>query len=132
MSPKEAVRFPCPCCGYPTLGERVAYEICELCNLEDDGQEDPHADEVRGGPNQAYSLSEARSNFRKNLIMYDPAKQDGRQNTQAVNNAKHMLIQLFDRMLELTDEAKRENLWQQVREAESVLFSIEYPRQAGN
>jgi hypothetical protein len=100
--------------------------------LEDDGQEDPHADEVRGGPNQAYSLSEARSNFRKNLIMYDPAKQDGRQNTQAVNNAKHMLIQLFDRMLELTDEAKRENLWQQVREAESVLFSIEYPRQAGN
>src|SRR5579863_7304160 len=28
----------CPCCGYPTLTDRDAYEICCLCNWEDDGQ----------------------------------------------------------------------------------------------
>jgi hypothetical protein len=29
----------CPCCGYPTLRSRDAYDICELCNWEDDGQD---------------------------------------------------------------------------------------------
>jgi hypothetical protein len=41
-------RAVCPCCGYPTLSEPVAYEICELCNWEDDGQGDADAEEVRG------------------------------------------------------------------------------------
>ncbi|MFD2115605.1 CPCC family cysteine-rich protein [Paenibacillus yanchengensis] len=53
-------RHNCPCCGYPTLEERRNWEICSLCNWEDDGQDDPHADQVWGGPNQDYSLTEAR------------------------------------------------------------------------
>jgi len=61
----------CPCCGYPTLTERRAYEICPICDWEDDGQDDPHADVIRGGPNGKYSLSEARSNFEKYLTMYN-------------------------------------------------------------
>ena len=63
-------REKCPCCGFPTLDERGDYDICELCNWEDDGQDDLYADEVWGGPNGDYSLTEARRNFNKHLIMY--------------------------------------------------------------
>ena len=54
---------PCPCCGYLTLNERGAYEICPVCFWEDDGQGDHDAGLVRGGPNGALSLAEARANF---------------------------------------------------------------------
>ena len=70
MSQNIPHRFECPCCGYPTLDERRAYEICVLCNCEDGGQDDPYADEVWGGPNADYSLAEARINFKKYYIMY--------------------------------------------------------------
>ncbi len=56
--------YPCPCCGFVTLGERSVYEICPVCFWEDDGQDDHDADRVRGGPNGRLSLSEARRNFR--------------------------------------------------------------------
>lgn len=53
----------CPCCGCKTLSERGGFEICEVCYWEDDGQDDHDADVVRGGPNGALSLSEARANY---------------------------------------------------------------------
>ena len=49
----------CPCCGCKTLSERTAFEICEVCFWEDDGD----ADECRGGPNGSLSLREARANY---------------------------------------------------------------------
>lgn len=61
--PQVGGRFLCPCCGLPTLDERGIYDICELCWWEDDGQDDPHASEVWGGPNQG-SLTEARRDYR--------------------------------------------------------------------
>lgn len=64
----------CPCCGFQSLTERGNYEICPLCKWEDDGQDDPHADEVWGGPNDDYSLSEARKNFKSNASMYRPLR----------------------------------------------------------
>jgi len=67
-------RFRCPCCGFPTLGESAAFEICELCNWEDDGQSDEDADEVPGGPNSDYSLTEARRNFAMYRVMYEPGR----------------------------------------------------------
>jgi len=60
----------CPCCGYTTLHERAGYEICILCAWEDDGQDDPRASEVWGGPNADLSLTEARSNFRDHRSIY--------------------------------------------------------------
>jgi hypothetical protein len=66
--------LPCPCCGFPTLQERGAWEICSICWWEDDGQDDPRTDEVRGGPNGEYSLSAARANFRQHGDMYDRGK----------------------------------------------------------
>jgi hypothetical protein len=54
----------CPCCRRLTLEESAAYDICRICAWEDDGQTDDRADEIRGGPNGSYSLSEARRLFR--------------------------------------------------------------------
>lgn len=53
----------CPCCGCKTLRERTAFEICEVCFWEDDGQDDVDADECCGGPNGSLSLSQARANY---------------------------------------------------------------------
>jgi hypothetical protein len=57
---KKIAVFTCPSCGYPTLGERGGYEICLICDWEDDDQDDDTADEVWGGPNSSLSLTESR------------------------------------------------------------------------
>jgi len=67
-------RVSCPCCGYPTLSESAAYEICELCNWEDDGQGEAEAGEVWGGTNSDCSLSEATENFKRFRVMYAPGR----------------------------------------------------------
>ena len=88
----------CPCCRYPTLGERGVYDICPLCNWEDDGQDDPHAKEVWGGPNLDYSLADARRNFESNLIMY--AAGDHRRprvlDNEAKKKAKRQAMDVYD------------------------------------
>jgi len=55
----------CPCCFCKTLSERGEFEICAVCFWEDDGQDEYDADVVRGGPNGALSLTQARANYRK-------------------------------------------------------------------
>ncbi|MBW3572176.1 MAG: hypothetical protein KY467_13835 [Gemmatimonadetes bacterium] len=61
--PAQPVLHPCPCCGFRTMAEewRGSYELCPVCNWEDDGvqYEDP---DYRGGAN-AESLNEARAAF---------------------------------------------------------------------
>jgi Cysteine-rich CPCC len=59
----EGGQFTCPCCRYLTLPSRGGDDICPVCFLEDDGQDDPFADEVWGGPNYDLSLTQARANF---------------------------------------------------------------------
>jgi hypothetical protein len=59
------VRVPCPCCRYFTLNARSDFEVCPVCLWEDDGQDEPDRDEVRGGPNGDLSLTAARENFRR-------------------------------------------------------------------
>src|SRR5438046_2171564 len=61
----DGSKYRCPCCGYRTLTERGAYEMCPVCWWEDDGQDDHDADEVRGGPNGELSLTKARQHFRQ-------------------------------------------------------------------
>ncbi len=102
------------------------YEICCLCNWEDDGQDDPRADEVWGGPNGAYSLAQARRNFLRHLIMYDPAQPStriGGADSPVELDAKRTMISSFDAMPSAPDEATLENLWQDVFRAEAVLES---------
>jgi hypothetical protein len=61
---ESAARFPCPCCGYFTIGEEPpgTFEICPVCFWEDDYVQfgDP---DFRGGANRV-SLNEARNNFK--------------------------------------------------------------------
>ena len=102
---QDGVSYTCPCCGYPTLAERGGYEICEICNWEDDGQDDPHADEVWGGPNGDYSLSEARANFEAHLTMYRKNdKRFKRATASAHVQKKRKLIKRFD--LQRRDSAR--------------------------
>jgi hypothetical protein len=49
----------CPCCGFRTGGDGT----CPVCFWTNDGQGDPDADLVRGGPNGDLSLTHARLNF---------------------------------------------------------------------
>ena len=128
IAASEGVRYTCPCCGYPTLGERGGYEICELCNWEDDGQDDPHADEVWGGPNGKYSLTEARENFKHYLIMYGPEDIRAREGsgfsktyTERKRQAKRTIMQAFDSMIGETDESALDALWQRIAAAERIL-----------
>lgn len=57
--------YPCPCCGYRTFPAPPAgtYEICPVCNWEDDPVQlkDP---DYKGGAN-VVSLREAQRNFQK-------------------------------------------------------------------
>ncbi|MEQ8477834.1 CPCC family cysteine-rich protein [Fulvivirga sp.] len=59
----------CPGCGYPSIDERGNYEICAICNWEDDGQDDKHENENWGGPNKI-SLTKNRVNIGKTLEKY--------------------------------------------------------------
>ena len=110
------LRFTCPCCGYPTLGERGCDEICFLCWWEDDGQDDADADEVRGGPNASYSLTQARFNFAEHLVMYEPGN-DRRvhgPDSQEELAAKRRVIRAFD-AIQHSPPAGHERHWEDVR-----------------
>jgi len=55
----------CPCCLCKTLVNRGGFEVCAVCLWEDDGQDEYDTDVVRGGPNGALSLTQARANYRQ-------------------------------------------------------------------
>lgn len=119
----KSVRFSCPCCGYPTLAERGGYDICHICWWEDDGQDDSEADNIWGGPNHHYSLTDARKNFEKYLVMYPPEKDTriGGADSKKVIGLKQNLIAIFDKMIEEPSSGKLSDLWKEVEKIEKVL-----------
>jgi hypothetical protein len=72
--PQPDTVYHCPCCLYPTLPMRGGFEVCPVCYWEDDGQDSHDADRVRGGPNEAFSLTQARANFAA-FGVYDAVRQ---------------------------------------------------------
>ena len=119
---KDGFWYTCPCCGYPTLTERGGYDICCLCNWEDDGQDNPLADEVWGGPNGRYSLAEARANFKQYWVMYSPDN-DTRitaGDSTVTLKAKRVVAEAFDAMEE-ADEQGQARLWDTVRDGRATL-----------
>ncbi len=63
---KKRVNIPkntCPVCGYLTLEERDAFNICGICFWEDDGIDDFEENEI-SGPNHM-TLKEGRAIFNK-------------------------------------------------------------------
>jgi hypothetical protein len=103
----DGVRATCPCCAYPTINGRGAYDICALCGWEDDGQDDaesgppgsPRPDDVAGGPNLDYSLSEARRNFAEYVTMYRPTDRDF-EHERAQTDVKRRIITAYDRAVD--------------------------------
>ena len=59
-----AVATRCLCCGYKTLTLPDAFELCQVCWWQDDGQDDRDADVVRRTVNGDLSLSEGRRNYK--------------------------------------------------------------------
>ncbi len=55
--------FPCPCCGYLTSSGPGSYDICPICDWEDDLSQ-LRFPETRGANN--VSLIEAQANFAAN------------------------------------------------------------------
>jgi len=92
----------CPVCGYPTLSERGNYDLCVLCDWEDDGQDDDEADEVWYGPNSEYSLSEARMNFARFGTMYRPGTPEFECVRDRLKRNEH-LIGLYNKLLASLD-----------------------------
>ena len=85
-------KVTCPGCGYPTLQEKGAYEICKVCNWEDDGQDDENADEIlSGGPNGNISLTQNRTQILKELT--DEAQLAGKMLSE---DPKHVYRALFE------------------------------------
>lgn len=117
---EDAGRPTCPCCGYPTIAERAAFDICSLCAWEDDGQDDrahrldavdavSAPDVVVGGPNHDYSLTEARENFAVNLTSYRPADIDF-ERERGTTAIKREIVAAYDRAVRgLTDVERAED-----------------------
>lgn len=119
-------RFPCPCCGYPTLTAQNEWEICILCHWEDDGQDDSSANQILGGPNGKYSLTMARKNFEKYLIMYSPDS-DTRivpEDWPGERSIKASLIKSFEKLKNTIDKTTIQLIWQQIYELEQKLDEI--------
>ncbi|MDN3232684.1 CPCC family cysteine-rich protein [Priestia megaterium] len=112
-------RVPCPCCEYLTLENANDYEICILCNWEDDGQDDPHADEIWGGPNGEYSLTQARINFKKHNSMYDISEY---KTSVEKENIKMKLINAFEK-LNFNSLTDKEEVWKEINHYENALLN---------
>jgi hypothetical protein len=111
--PGQGVVFLCPCCFMPTLAERGVGNICPVCFWDDDGQDDPHADEVWGGSNDDLSLSQARANFATHLTMYPPGSENFAwfQGGEQEVGAKRRLIQTARRLRAELAPAEAAGLW---------------------
>lgn len=115
-------RFPCPCCGYPTIAMRGDYEICDICWWQDDGQDDPDADSVWGGPNGKFSLAAARENFKLYLDGHGPRKTDAIiEDTEVKRQAKSAVIAAYDAMVGTTDLAVLDVLWTRAKEGHETM-----------
>lgn len=93
VNTKSILYNTCPACGYPSLKERIAWQLCPICWWEDDGQDDNNENEVLGGPNRHYSLT----NYR--LALYRKLKAVKEVNTK---NSLTMLV-----LLEQLEQAEK-------------------------
>lgn len=59
--------FTCPCCWFPTLESRCSYDICFICDWEDDWQDDYNEFEILWWPNWKLSLHDAREVIQNKL-----------------------------------------------------------------
>ncbi|MEA2785854.1 MAG: hypothetical protein QOF71_1958 [Candidatus Eremiobacteraeota bacterium] len=122
-SPNLAV---CPCCGYPTIASRSYYEICCLCGWEDDGQDDHNADNVAGGPNADYSLTEARGNFVEYRTQYRPSDVQRFSRAAPTYEARSALIAAFDALLPAVRPWKFIAAMPEIERLDTSIYEIQF------
>ena len=86
-------KVTCPGCGYPTIKEKGGYEICKVCDWENDDQDDEDADEIYGGPNGDLSLTENRLWILKELT--EKANLAGKKLSEDPENVYRALFENF-------------------------------------
>lgn len=119
-------RATCPCCGYPTIEGRGAFEICVLCYWEDDGQDDDDATEP-SSPNQGMPLDRARRNFASFMCLYDSEEaKNRREDTPALKAAKEALISAYDGMRSVKDQNGADAQWKLIRDREGAVFNARH------
>ena len=125
-------KFTCPSCGFPTLDERSGYEICAVCNWEDDGQDDHNADEVLGGPNYELSLTASRLKIGEELETLA-----SKLNGQIISNPEKVFVLLHKHSSKMDSvinkmtghETLDHPLWNEYRETEqSVKVDLIEPK----
>jgi hypothetical protein len=134
-APEAGERFTCPCCAYPTLPDRGHYEICPLCGWEDDNQDDPDADQVWGGPNSDYSLSEARRNFAEHLTQYRVSDISAFAGSQSPGwlSLKRALMEVYGRMALAVSTAEHAALLAEEQAAlDAMLALLRSKHESGN
>ncbi len=102
----------CPVCGYDTLTEEGGYEICYLCDWEDDplARIEP-PDRIVGGPNSDYSIMEARENFNKYLTMYRPTDNLFQsERNEKIICVKRKIIEAFNRLDSCISDEERKKM----------------------
>jgi len=114
------------------LAGRAAFEICCLCWWEDDGQDDEDTEVVRGGPNQHYSLADARLNFDNYLVKYPPESDSriGGPDSERIKLIKINIVSAFDGMMTSPQPDELDRLWAIVQAGEEALDE-EVRRRAG-
>lgn len=113
--------YNCPCCNYPTLPERGVYYICPLCFWEDDGQDEPFCEEVWGGPNGNYSLTEARNNFAEYLTYYRPSDKEMFEKDKEKEHIKITLIQKYEQLKTEKNQCNIQKLKQDIDKLKNIL-----------
>jgi hypothetical protein len=128
-APKKFVKvgrfFCCPCCYLPTLKSRQDFNICILCDWEDDGQDDHNADKVLGGPNRDYSLTEARQNFQQYFTMYRPADaydfsrttekpNPGSKSAYDLAKIKKEIIERYNLLMSIDEPVEKKAIWKEI------------------
>ena len=78
---------------------------------------------LRSGPNQSFSLVEARENFERYLVKYPPEldTRAGGHDSEREKEARRAIIAAYDRMMEDSRSEELQRLQQQVVEGKQIL-----------
>lgn len=106
VNSEDILKNSCPVCGYLTLDERDAFEICGICFWEDDGVDDLEDNEY-SGPNHM-TLKEGRIIFQEAIRKLIETESDD----NIINQLKDKFLKL-DRLIEQDNCDKTEIIRQQ-------------------
>lgn len=114
----------CPVCGYDTLTKEGGYEICYICGWEDELlARKISPEEIPGGPNGDYSLSEARNNFKKYMTMYRPSDPIYLMDkTKEKDEAKKNIINALNKLSTCITNTERKNLEKEIDRNKKILL----------